>query len=203
MSGRSLKNKQSARNTASSPVKKFLLSKKAIVLIIVIALVIIGLLASSSKTSRQTTPVDTPASKNTSDATPSSSPSEAVPTYKTVTPNNKSIDELGGWQRVSPSNSNPVFAYSDKIGAVEINVSQQPLPESFENNTESHVADLAKKFNATTKLDAGATKAWIGTSAKGPQSVIFNANEHTHTHKVAKNNRQQGLDTVHHITQIK
>lgn len=97
--------------------------------------------------------------------------------YQTVLPESKSITQLGGWKRVSPPDSDPVYAFTDKIDDTIISVSQQPLPESFkQGGVDNQVADLAKKFNATTSFDAGATTAYIGTSAKGPQSVIFTKN---------------------------
>ena len=46
--------------------------------------------------------------------------------YQTVVPKDKSIQQLGGWQRVSPPNATPVFAYGDTIDGVKISVSQQP-----------------------------------------------------------------------------
>lgn len=113
--------------------------------------------------------------RNSADIT---NPNEVVKNldYGTVLPDNKSIDELGGWRRVSPAKSDPVFAYSDKIGTATITVSQQPLPDSFKGNVDSQVAEVAKKFSATTKIDADHTKVYIGTSTKGPQSVIFTKN---------------------------
>ncbi len=95
------------------------------------------------------------------------------PSYQTVLPAGKSIRELGGWKRVSPPEKEPVFAYADTIDGVAISVSQQPLPASFKGDAENQVADLAKKFNATHKIDGGSTSIYVGTSAKGPQSVIF------------------------------
>ncbi len=176
MSARSLKSKQSPKKPAPSPLKKYLLSKKAVAIIAVIMVVAIGYILIAKPAQQTTKPGKTEANVSIDDkSTTVNTP--AAPTYETVTPKGKSIDDLGGWQRVSPANSNPVFAYSDKIGDVSISVSQQPLPESFKKNTDSHVADLAKKFSATTKLDAGTIKAYIGTSAKGPQSVIFSQKE--------------------------
>jgi len=98
------------------------------------------------------------------------------PIYQTVLPKGKTIDELGGWKRVSPPKNAPVFAYTDAIDGVPISVSEQPLPQSFKNDTANQVADLAKKFNATDKIDAGSLDIYVGTSAKGPQSVIFAKN---------------------------
>lgn len=96
--------------------------------------------------------------------------------YQTVLPSGKSIDALGGWKRVSPSGTDPVYAYVDNISGIPVSVSQQPLPASFKNDVDGQVGELAKKFNATTKLDAGDVKVYLGTSAKGPQSVILTKN---------------------------
>ncbi len=96
------------------------------------------------------------------------------PDFRAVLPRNKSIDELGGWTRISPPNNEPVFTYTDKIGNVPMTVSQQLLPESFAN---TGIAELAKQFNATNKLSGLTTEVYYGTSAKGPQSVIFAKNE--------------------------
>jgi hypothetical protein len=102
-----------------------------------------------------------------------SSQGAQTPDYKTTLPKGKSIDALGGWHRVSPPNGNPVFAYADKIDGVSISVSQQPLPESFYPDVDDQVANLAKGFSATDKFDADGTDIYVGTSAKGPQSVIL------------------------------
>lgn len=96
--------------------------------------------------------------------------------YQTVLPANKSISDLGGWKRISPAKSDPVYAYADKIGTVAISVSQQPLPPSFKSDVDNKVAELAKKFNATDQLDVGDTKAYVGTSSQGPQSTILTRN---------------------------
>jgi hypothetical protein len=99
-----------------------------------------------------------------------------LPSFQTVLPGTKSINELGGWERISPPEKEPVFAYVDSIGDVPVSISQQPLPAAFRNDTDGQVAELAKKFNATTKIDAGGTKVYVGTSAKGPQSAILTKN---------------------------
>ena len=96
-----------------------------------------------------------------------------APTYDVVLPHNRSVDDLGGWQRVSPPGSDPVFAFGDRIGDVAISVSQQPIPQSFTSNIAANVEQLAKSYNATTMIKAGDTPVFIGQSAKGPQSVIF------------------------------
>jgi hypothetical protein len=95
------------------------------------------------------------------------------PGYQTILPEDATISQLGGWERISPPNSDPVFAYADKIDNVVISVSEQPLPASFGSDVDGQVAELAKKFNATNKITAGDTTVYLGTSAKGPQSAIF------------------------------
>lgn len=94
------------------------------------------------------------------------------PDFQAVLPYGKTISRLGGWQRVSPPENDPVFAFADKVDGIPVIVSQQPLPEAFKGNVNNQVADLAKKFNATTELEAGDTTVYVGTSSKGPQSVI-------------------------------
>jgi hypothetical protein len=96
--------------------------------------------------------------------------------YTTVLPTHKSIADLGGWKRVSPTASDPVYAYNDMIGTIAISVSEQPLPASFKNDTDAHIADLAKAYNATATTQVGDMIVYIGTSSKGPQSVIFTKN---------------------------
>lgn len=99
-----------------------------------------------------------------------------MPEFQTVLPGTKSVSELGGWRRISPPQKDPVFAYADTIGEVPISISQQTLPASFKSDVSGQVAEMAKKFNATTKLDAGDTKVYVGTSVKGPQSAILTKN---------------------------
>jgi hypothetical protein len=95
-----------------------------------------------------------------------------TPKFATVLPEGKDINALGGWTRVSPPSSDPVYAYVDKIGSVQINVSEQPLPEDFKDDTANKVAEVAKNFNATDKVTTNLGIIYIGNSVKGPQSVI-------------------------------
>lgn len=97
----------------------------------------------------------------------------AKPKYQTVLPAGKSINQLGGWRRVSPPGAEPVFAYTDSIKNIKISISEQKLPASFDSDTDNRVGELAKNYNATNKIKADSTTVYIGTSAKGPQSVIF------------------------------
>lgn len=102
---------------------------------------------------------------------------KGTPDYATLLPGGTSIETLGGWTRVSPANRDPVYAYVDKIGDIPINVSQQPLPEDFKSQPDDQVRDLAFGYGASETLRIDSTTVYIGTSAKGPQSVIFTKND--------------------------
>lgn len=102
---------------------------------------------------------------------------KGTPTYDTVLPTGKTIEDFGGWTRVSPPNRDPVYAYVDKIGAIPINVSQQPLPKEFSDQPAEQTELLARGYAANKKLQVGDAIAWVGTSAKGPQSVIVVKNK--------------------------
>lgn len=104
-------------------------------------------------------------------------PVQKTPDYKTILPDGKTIEGLGGWTRVSPPESNPVFAYIDTINGKEIRVSQQPLPEELRGeDINSQIEQLATGYKATDKVTVGNVTVFIGTSAKGPQSAIFAKN---------------------------
>lgn len=93
--------------------------------------------------------------------------------YQTVTPHGKPAQELGGWRRVSPPKSAPVYAYIDTIDNVRVSVSQQPLPDKFIEGTNDKLDELAKGFGATNEITADGIKVYVGTSAQGPQSALF------------------------------
>lgn len=105
--------------------------------------------------------------------TASSRLTRGTPDYQTILPAGKTIESLGGWTRVSPPDRNPVFAYVDQVGPAQLSVSQQPLPEGFKPDTSKKVEELAVSFQANEKIAAAGTTIHIGSSAQGPQSVIF------------------------------
>ena len=148
------------KKTPLTKVRQFIYANKITTVTCIVVVVIIGSV------------VHYYTSKGSSDPTGSVN----VPQYQTVIPDGTSIAQLGGWKRISPPENDPVFAYSDKIGGVAIAVSQQPLPASFKGSTASSIAELAKSYNATVKVEAKDITAYVGTSAKGPQSVIFTKN---------------------------
>jgi hypothetical protein len=95
------------------------------------------------------------------------------PEYSTILPNGRGISELGGWRRVSPTNSEPVYAYNDTVQDTEVMVSQQELPENFSSDPKGQLKELANSGNATEEFSAGNTTVYIGTNSEGPQSLYF------------------------------
>jgi len=123
---------------------------------------------------------DRPSSSQKDDSQPqlsatTGSLTKGTPDFQTLLPQGVSIEQLGGWTRVSPPDRNAVYAFADTIGTTKIIVSQQPLPKEFsDNNKQEHVADLANDYHADRYVTASnGIKIFIGTSAKGPQSIIF------------------------------
>ncbi len=66
-----------------------------------------------------------------------------------------------------------VVNFQDSIGGVPIIISQQQLPPSLKEDTQNRVKKLAEEFAATEVLSTANPTAFLGTSAKGPQTVIF------------------------------
>lgn len=150
------------RKTAIVPRKKRIVAT----LLVVTALFIVGnyfLVSDEART--------------TADGSNRRTPVKGTPDYKTVLPAGKDIKDLGGWTLVSPPNRDPAYAYIDKIGNTQINVSQQLLPDSLKPDTAEKVEQLAKGFGANEKVTVDGITVHIGTSEKGPQSVIFSKND--------------------------
>lgn len=96
-----------------------------------------------------------------------------TPGYPVLTPQGEDIDDKGGWVRISPDDRDPVYAFVDSIGKVDISVSQQPLPEEFRKDTAQSIERLARDFGATEKVTSNGTAIYIGSTVEGPQSVIL------------------------------
>lgn len=69
-----------------------------------------------------------------------------------------------------------VVSYTDSIGGVDITISQQQLPGGFQDNTDDKVKKLAQDFSANEVISTANPTAYLGTSIKGPQTVIFTKN---------------------------
>ena len=140
--------------------KRFVLTKKTILIGSIAIIAVATPIIIGTVTSRQ------------NDVTNIATEKGEQPGFSTILPKGKSIEDLGGWSRVSPTTSDPVFAYNDKIEGVSINISEQPLPETFKGNPDGQVAELTKG-GAYVEITAGDIKAYVGTSSQGPQSVVF------------------------------
>lgn len=98
-----------------------------------------------------------------------------TPTYTAILPTGKNLKDLGGsWVR---SDKQPSFIYVDKIGTAQINVSEQPLPDSFKDDSAHEVQALATSFNATEKISLGTNTIYIGSYGQDIQRVIFTKND--------------------------
>lgn len=135
-------------------------------LVILVVLIVIGFIVLKPNSTTQVKLADGTVLK--SETTQTSSPD-----YKTITPSGTPIEQYGGWTRVSPADRDPAFAYLDRVEGTEIRVTQQPLPDDFKEDTIVQVEQLAQGYKANEKISVGDTTVYIGTSAKGPQSVIF------------------------------
>lgn len=138
-----------------------------------VVLILLSITALLVNTARQPAPDQTKQSGKAGTAKRPAVLEKGTPEYRTVLPAGKSILQLGGWTRVSPPDTDAVYAYVDTLAGVPISVSQQPLPRDFKRNPDKSVNELAKAYTATDTLKAGDTTVYIGTSTRGPQSVIF------------------------------
>lgn len=102
---------------------------------------------------------------------------KGTPNYQTVLPQGKTIDSLGGWTRVSPPGSDPVYTYVDKIDNVQIRISEQPLPDSFKDDEAQELEKFAQSEKATEKITVDGNTVYIGTSSNGPQSLFLIKNK--------------------------
>jgi hypothetical protein len=69
-----------------------------------------------------------------------------------------------------------VVSFTDTIGGIDITISQQQLPDGFKDNTQEQVKKLAESFSANEVLSTANPTSYLGTSIKGPQTVIFTKN---------------------------
>lgn len=101
-----------------------------------------------------------------------------TPEFSTLSPSDKNVADLGGWARVSPPGSDKVYAFSDTIGDTNIIVSQQQIPEQFKDAPDTKLKEFAESYAANRVLPTNDdVTAYIGTSAKGPQSVLLLKND--------------------------
>lgn len=105
-----------------------------------------------------------------------SSQESQTPRFPTVLPTGKTINQLGGWKRISPADRAPAFAYIDTINDTQLIVTQQPLPDDFTTNPNEKVKQLARTANAKHEIKTGDTTAYLGSNEKGVQQLFLTKN---------------------------
>lgn len=101
----------------------------------------------------------------------------SLPNFTPILPKNESISTLDGWQKLTSPDGDVFYAFADTVNGVTVNVSQQQLPGKFKDDLSNQMTQMARAYNANTKLQADDdVTIYVGSSAKGPQSVLFTKN---------------------------
>ncbi len=95
--------------------------------------------------------------------------------FKPLLPNG-SESETSAHKTAVDGQNRPIYTFTDKIGITDLTVTEQPLPEKLKTNTDSELEKMAKDLYLTEVINASNPKAYMGTSIKGPQTVIFTKN---------------------------
>jgi hypothetical protein len=98
------------------------------------------------------------------------SASDQKPSFQTLSP---SGNTAGKASVMKYDAQHKIVTFVDSIGGVDINVTEQALPDNFKDNTDDKVKKLAEGFSANEVLSTANPTAYLGTSIEGPQSVIF------------------------------
>lgn len=99
------------------------------------------------------------------------SAADQKPNFDTLTPGQSTKASSQKYDSVKK-----VASFTDVIGGVDITISQQPLPDALKKDTDAQVKKLAEGFSANEVLSTANPTAYLGTSVKGPQTVIFAKN---------------------------
>ena len=95
------------------------------------------------------------------------------PNFKILYPGNKNNNSVGEIVKVSPPNTAPAYTYIDKVGDVQVNVTQQELPGNFKVNQDGELEKLTKNFQATSIIQVDSLRVYHGESSSGVQSLVF------------------------------
>lgn len=79
--------------------------------------------------------------------------------------------------KISPPGSPAAYTYVDRVEGVEVQVTQQELPDRFKTNQVEEFKNFAVNFAATTEVKGSGFTAYLGVSVKGPQSVVMIKND--------------------------
>lgn len=140
-----------------------------------IAIVVIGIVSLGIWFKPSIFPANTPPKESGQISSKTSKLTKGTPTFKTFVPSGKTIDDYGGWTRVSPSSSEPVYAYNDSFGGTAVIVSQQKLPSSFKSDEKKHIQKLQsdESYTAQHIINIDDLTIYVGVSQKNYQSTIF------------------------------
>lgn len=117
---------------------------------------------------------DTSDSTDSTQTSPQAGLVPGTPSYKTLLPAGKTVKDLGGgWVR---DEAHPLFVYIDTIDKIQINVSEQPLPDDFKDDPTKQVEALATSLGANEKITVGSIAVHIGVYGKDLQRVILTKN---------------------------
>jgi hypothetical protein len=95
------------------------------------------------------------------------------PDFDVVLPSGKSEDDmLASQTRVTPS-EDIIFSYSDMLGGVEIEVTQQKIPDTLKTNQTEQLKKLAESFQLSNEIPTDGFTIYHGLSVEqGVQSLI-------------------------------
>lgn len=134
----------------------------SVVAIVVVALIGFMLFAPSSKNGKSNGQTEVLADKT----------SAVKIDFKPLLPNG-SADQAPTSKTALDGQGRPIFTFTDKIGATDLTITEQPLPESLKPDTDTKLEKMAKDLYLTEVISTANPKAYMGTSIKGPQTVIF------------------------------
>lgn len=164
------KSKNLTKKVLSNTSKK---SKKAkISFALILILVIIGVIFTMYKKNNNDAKEVAGASTG-SQSGESTGPQEESPNYKILYPGAKNASTVGKIVRISPPGQNPAYTYVDTLGNIQINVTQQELPDKFKTDQDAELDKLAKSNNQNDIIQVDGVKVYSGQSTKGAQSLTF------------------------------
>lgn len=94
----------------------------------------------------------------------------ATPDFSPLLPNGDITNTVS--QKVQYDANKKVANYTDKIDGTSVTISLQQLPATFKPDIATNIKKVAEQFSANDKLEVDNGDAFIGTSEKGPQSLV-------------------------------
>jgi hypothetical protein len=95
------------------------------------------------------------------------------PSFKILYPGTKNDETVGEIVKVSPDGSAAAYTYIDRIGDIQINITQQELPPNFKINQDGELAKLAESFQQRDIIQVDSVRVYHGSSSSGVQSLVF------------------------------